>query len=58
MHSQGVGISLTVDAACKINSSNKPTKSHRDKSKQTNSSKDIYQYYCFTGNVHFCHLLS
>ncbi len=38
-------ISLTVRAACKITTSNKPAKSHRDKSKQTNSSKDIYQYY-------------
>ncbi|KHJ12632.1 hypothetical protein PU06_26940 [Escherichia coli] len=47
-------ISLTVRAACKITTSNKPAKSHRDKSKQTNSSKDIYQY----GNIHFCHLLS
>ncbi len=37
-------ISLTVRAACKITTSNKPAKSHRDKSKQTNSSKDIYQY--------------
>lgn len=34
-------ISLTVRAACKITTSNKPAKSHRDKSKQTNSSKDI-----------------
>lgn len=40
-------ISLTVRAACKITTSNKPAKSHRDKSKQTNSSKDIYQYYSF-----------
>lgn len=44
-------ISLTVRAACKITTSNKPAKSHRDKSKQTNSSKDIYQYYSSTGNV-------
>ncbi|KOA33210.1 hypothetical protein AWF70_11645 [Escherichia coli] len=51
-------ISLTVRAACKITTSNKPAKSHRDKSKQTNSSKDIYQYYSSTGNIHFCHLLS
>ena len=43
-------ISLTVRAACKITTSNK--------SKQTNSSKDIYQYYSSTGNIHFCHLLS
>ncbi len=49
-------ISLTVRAACKITTSNKPAKSHRDKSKQTNSSKDIYQYYSSTGNIHFCHL--
>lgn len=41
-------ISLTVRAACKITTSNKPAKSHRDKSKQTNSSKDIYQYYSTT----------
>lgn len=41
-------ISLTVRAACKITTSNKPAKSHRDKSKQTNSSKDIYQYYSST----------
>lgn len=34
-------ISLTVRAACKITTSNKPAKSHRDKSKQTNSSKEI-----------------
>ncbi len=47
-------ISLTVRAACKITTSNKPAKSHRDKSKQTNSSKDIYQYYSSTGNIHFC----
>lgn len=40
-------ISLTVRAACKITTSNKPAKSHRDKSKQTNSSKEIYQYYSF-----------
>lgn len=46
-------ISLTVRAACKITTSNKPAKSHRDKSKQTNSSKDIYQYYSSTGNIHF-----
>lgn len=32
-------ISLTVRAACKITTSNKPAKSHRDKSKQTNSRK-------------------
>ncbi|OJM27301.1 hypothetical protein BK278_24610 [Escherichia coli] len=44
-------ISLTVRAACKITTSNKPAKSHRDKSKQTNSSKEIYQYYSSTGNV-------
>ncbi len=44
-------ISLTVRAACKITTSNKPAKSHRDKSKQTNSSKDIYQYYSSTGNI-------
>lgn len=37
-------ISLTVRAACKITTSNKPAKSHRDKSKQTNSSK-VLQFY-------------
>ncbi|BEG44367.1 hypothetical protein VET9_22150 [Escherichia coli] len=37
-------ISLTVRAACKITTSNKPAKSHRDKSKQTNSSKDILDW--------------
>lgn len=51
-------ISLTVRAACKITTSNKPAKSHRDKSKQTNSSKDIYQYYGFYWKHSFCHLLS
>ncbi len=41
-------ISLTVRAACKITTSNKPAKSHRDKSKQTNSSKEhlsVLQFY-------------
>ncbi|KZO63975.1 hypothetical protein AAW06_05385 [Escherichia coli] len=49
---------MTVRTACNFATSDKPSKSHRDKSKQPNSSKEIYQHYSSTGNVHFCHLLS